>query len=272
MRKLLQIGEVAQLLGVTTKTIRHYHKISLLQEPERTEAGYRLYNSLDLLHLKRIRNLQSLGLPLKNIKVLLGVLGEQPSQQRPLREVLQALDEELAGQVLALEERRARIQTLLADEAFEQIDSAVASPSFERAKDLLGEQLAALPQEALELEMRLWANFDDYQWPVELREQMLHMTHYFTLHPQLYEQLIAFSAQLMALADLPEDAPEVERLVELCMRNNTLPTLMKEITTLSKDFLQMESPFSDVLDDLMSMHFSPAQKRFFAELSQRKSN
>jgi DNA-binding transcriptional MerR regulator len=71
MRKMLQIGEVAQLLGVTSKTIRHYHKIGLLPEPERTESGYRLYNAQDLLHLKQIRHMQEFGLSLKHIKTLL---------------------------------------------------------------------------------------------------------------------------------------------------------------------------------------------------------
>lgn len=31
MKALLHIGEIAQLLGVTPKTIRHYHKIGLLK-------------------------------------------------------------------------------------------------------------------------------------------------------------------------------------------------------------------------------------------------
>lgn len=43
MRTQLHIGEVAQLLGVTPRTIRHYQKVGLLAEPERTGAGYRLY-------------------------------------------------------------------------------------------------------------------------------------------------------------------------------------------------------------------------------------
>ena len=72
MRTLLQIGEIAQLLGVTPKTIRHYQKIGLIAEPDRTEAGYRLFNAQDLLRLQRIRRLQALGLSLKQIKTLLG--------------------------------------------------------------------------------------------------------------------------------------------------------------------------------------------------------
>lgn len=39
MRQLLQIGEVAKLIGVSPKTIRYYHEIGLLAEPKRTESA-----------------------------------------------------------------------------------------------------------------------------------------------------------------------------------------------------------------------------------------
>src|SRR5579859_6998908 len=90
----LHIGEVAKLLGVSAKTIRHYHKVGLLAEPPRSDGGYRLYTASDLVRLQRIRRLQALGLSLKQIKTL---LGEHVSQrERSLREVLQALLEELS--------------------------------------------------------------------------------------------------------------------------------------------------------------------------------
>jgi DNA-binding transcriptional MerR regulator len=53
MRELLQIGEVAKLIGVSPKTIRYYHEIGLLAEPKRTGVGYRLYTAQDLLRLSR---------------------------------------------------------------------------------------------------------------------------------------------------------------------------------------------------------------------------
>src|SRR5437879_12380770 len=87
MSTQLLIGEVAKLLGITQKTIRHYHKVGLLAEPQRTESGYRLYSAGDLLRLQRIRRLQALGLSLKQIKIL---LGEHVSGQgRSLRDVLE---------------------------------------------------------------------------------------------------------------------------------------------------------------------------------------
>ena len=68
MRERLRIGEVAKLLGVTPKTLRHYEKVGLLRQPERTEAGYCLFCADDLLRLHRIKRLRSLGLSLAQVK------------------------------------------------------------------------------------------------------------------------------------------------------------------------------------------------------------
>ncbi len=84
MRTELHIGEVARLLGITPKAIRHYHNVGLLAEPERSAGGYRLYRARDLVRLLRIRRLQSLGLSLKQVKSVLG----KPDQERSLSAVL----------------------------------------------------------------------------------------------------------------------------------------------------------------------------------------
>lgn len=43
MRERLTIDEVAKLIRVTPKTVRHYEKVGVMEEPERTEADYLLY-------------------------------------------------------------------------------------------------------------------------------------------------------------------------------------------------------------------------------------
>lgn len=40
----LNIGQVAQLAGVTAPTVRYYESIGLLRKPARTTAGYRQYS------------------------------------------------------------------------------------------------------------------------------------------------------------------------------------------------------------------------------------
>jgi MerR family transcriptional regulator, thiopeptide resistance regulator len=68
--RLYRIHEFAQLAGVTVKALHHYDRLGLLR-PRRSGAGYRLYVEHDLARLEQIVALKFLGLPLKQIKILL---------------------------------------------------------------------------------------------------------------------------------------------------------------------------------------------------------
>jgi DNA-binding transcriptional MerR regulator len=266
MRKLLRIGEVAQLLGVTTKTIRHYHKIGLLQEPERSENGYRLYTARDLLRLKQMRHMQEFGLPLKHIKTILG----DAAHEHTLREILQALDAELTDQVQVLEERRARIRAILDEGAVARIDQPTTLASFEIVKELVGERLAVSPA-VLEMEKRLWTILDEFDWPADYREQMLQVARHLASRPELYERMFAFNEKLAALSTLPEDAPEVEQLLEDYMQNEQLQDTLNEIKTFLVHLPALDGPFAEIFGDLMSTNVSPAQLRFVTELERRRA-
>ena len=60
----MRIGELAAAVGVTTRTVRHYHHQGLLPEPERRPNGYREYTLRHAVVLARIRRLTELGLGL----------------------------------------------------------------------------------------------------------------------------------------------------------------------------------------------------------------
>jgi len=56
----MRIGELAGLVGISTRAIRHYHHVGLLPEPARKANGYREYSLRDAVELaaalrKRIR-------------------------------------------------------------------------------------------------------------------------------------------------------------------------------------------------------------------------
>ena len=65
------VHEVAQLAGVSVRTLRHYDKIGLLRPAARTQAGYRLYGDADLERLQQILLFRELEFPLKDIKRIL---------------------------------------------------------------------------------------------------------------------------------------------------------------------------------------------------------
>lgn len=59
--------ELAELASTTVNTIRHYHRVGLLDEPERRYNGYKQYEMQHLVTLLRIRRLADLGLPLSQM-------------------------------------------------------------------------------------------------------------------------------------------------------------------------------------------------------------
>jgi MerR family transcriptional regulator, thiopeptide resistance regulator len=65
------VGRVADLSGVTIRTLHHYDEIGLLSPGGRSEAGYRVYEEADLQRLQRILFYRELGFTLKVISTII---------------------------------------------------------------------------------------------------------------------------------------------------------------------------------------------------------
>ncbi|MGS2589976.1 MerR family transcriptional regulator [Streptomyces hebeiensis] len=104
----MRIGEIAALVGVTSRAVRHYHHIGLLPEPLRRANGYRVYGIRDAVVLARIRRLTELGLALDEVRDVLA-----DDSGRELAEVLSELDADLARQEHELRRRREVLAGLL---------------------------------------------------------------------------------------------------------------------------------------------------------------
>lgn len=255
------IGEAAGLLGVTPKAIRHYEKLGLIERPERSGSGYRLYAADDLLRLHRIKVLRSLGLSLGRIK---GLLGEDDSGAEFGR-VLRTLLGEVEGQIEHLERRRARLQRMLAEED----PSAQEKPyMLELARRHLAEHLGGVAPEVLEQEKRFWATLDAFRWPRGYEEFQEALVLYLADHPDEYGELLALEERLVALADLPGDAREVARLAEdyaAYFRENPLPEEVSEAASWEP------GPLRAALSEVALGAMSPAQKRCMELLQERLS-
>ena len=68
---LLKVGQVAKQIGISVRSLHYYEEISLLAPSERSDTGYRLYSSDDLIQLQKIKSLQQLGLTLQQVEALL---------------------------------------------------------------------------------------------------------------------------------------------------------------------------------------------------------
>ena len=65
------IGKVAARLAVSTDTLRYYEKNGLITPISKTAAGYRLYNEDVVYRVRFIKQAQSCGLMLSDIRQLL---------------------------------------------------------------------------------------------------------------------------------------------------------------------------------------------------------
>lgn len=66
----MKVKEVAELVGVSVRTLHYYDEIGLLV-PKTTDSGYRIYSDQDLEKLQQILFFKELGFPLKQIKEMM---------------------------------------------------------------------------------------------------------------------------------------------------------------------------------------------------------
>lgn len=137
--QLLSVGQVADSLGVTVRTLHHYDEIGLLRPEERSLSGYRLYTEENLSRLQHIVVYRRLGFALDEIAVLLDDptvdVAEHLRRQRDtvmsrlgeLNELVTAIDHalerEMTGIQLTKEEQRELFGETFSDEYAEEAEA-----------------------------------------------------------------------------------------------------------------------------------------------------
>ena len=108
-------------------------------------------------------------------------------------------------------------------------------------------------------------HLDAFEWPEGYKEMQEIITFYYADRPEEYRDMLAVSERLAAVADLPEDAPEIAELAEDLARH-------LEKTPFPYDPLEgsplTSGPLGNAFSEILLGNFSPAQKRVM-ELVQR---
>jgi len=68
--KLLTVGELAERIGVSTRTIKHWEDKGIIESDMRSEGGFRLYSEQYIYLCSLIQDLQNFGYSLDEIKVI----------------------------------------------------------------------------------------------------------------------------------------------------------------------------------------------------------
>lgn len=83
------VGEIAELVGISVRTLHHYDRIGLLKPESVSPAGYRLYGDGDLEKLQQILFFRELGFGLKETKEIINQPGfDRKKALRTHRELL----------------------------------------------------------------------------------------------------------------------------------------------------------------------------------------
>ena len=109
--KCYQIGELANLVSMSTRTIRYYEEIGLLNSVRRVEGGKRIYTDKDVQRLKFITRLKHLGLTLSEMNELEDIYQIHRTNKKVLPRLLELLD----THVLKIDERINQLIKLKAD-------------------------------------------------------------------------------------------------------------------------------------------------------------
>ena len=124
MSRTLQIAEVAQRSGFTPATLRYYEDIGLLTPPDRSEAGYRLYDESSLERLRFIARAKQLGCSLDEIADLGSVWdgGRCSTVQERLRAMVETKIAEAHAQIAAMTTLAAELQRAVATLSADPVD------------------------------------------------------------------------------------------------------------------------------------------------------
>ncbi|MGB8383548.1 MAG: MerR family transcriptional regulator, partial [Dermatophilaceae bacterium] len=97
------VGQVAEMFGVTVRTLHHYDEIGLLVPSGRSRAGYRLYTAEDLIRLQQIVVYRRLQFPLEQVARLLADEGDVVGHLRRQREAVMTRLDEMRDLVVAID-------------------------------------------------------------------------------------------------------------------------------------------------------------------------
>ena len=116
-KRLMRVGEVAERLEVSPRTVKYYEEIGLVEPEERSAGGFRLYGSREIERLERILRMKSIGYSLAAIRELLAVRdtaqeADKVTVLRTATEHLREREREASGRILKIREDLVRAEAL----------------------------------------------------------------------------------------------------------------------------------------------------------------
>ena len=102
----MNIGQAADLSGISAKMIRYYESIGLVPHADRTKGGYRDYDHTDVHRLQFIRRARDLGFSVDRVRELLKLWSDRKRSRADVKAVAQ-------DHIAELETRAAELRQMI---------------------------------------------------------------------------------------------------------------------------------------------------------------
>jgi len=190
----MRSAELAQVAGVTVRTLRHYHQLGILVEPDRSTNGYRDYTIRDLVRVLRLKNLSAAGVPLDSAARMI----DEEGVASDFDAVLDDIDRGLSAKIDELTAQRSAIAAARAANTTPDLPSGLL-----RFVDFLSGASASLAATGRD-QLALLAHLDHQAGALNVAALLEHFL-------PVREQFIELSERFETVSN---NADEIEHLVE----------------------------------------------------------
>lgn len=248
----MRIGQLSNLLQVSTKTIRHYHKLGLMPKAARSEKGYRLYNVADLYRMKLILRLKEVGFPLVEIGEILHA--EDPDTALKIQ--IETLARDLTFQIEELNRQLQRVHNLMETKVTLQqvrrpeIDDPYIAEILEEITTIYPEDVSEFAQK---IDKRLLSRLEDFNWGADLRDYWRTTAKALSSED---EYLTLLSYHFNQCEHLEADDPRLEAMAYEIASVIDPPSPLPEAPSMDQP---VQAAFQQVLSDSIREVLNPAQ-------------
>ena len=93
--EIVSIGDLAKNLGLTTRTLRYWEEVGIIESEERLDGATRGYAPYYVRRIKFIMKLKDLGLTIKEMQDLYTAYGEAKQTDRMIPQLITILDKHI---------------------------------------------------------------------------------------------------------------------------------------------------------------------------------
>jgi DNA-binding transcriptional MerR regulator len=109
--QILSIGDLAKDLDITTRTLRYWEEVGIIESVQRPEGGIRGYTPYYVRRIRFILKLKELGLTIKEMQDLYVAYGDAKATDRMIPRLIEILD----SHINMVDEKMAKLASLRKD-------------------------------------------------------------------------------------------------------------------------------------------------------------